>query len=85
MKTLKKLAAVISIAAVSAGALANQTVTIGASATPHAVILEHIKPELAKQGIDLKNQSVFRLCAAEYAVSIKKTRCQLFPIPPIFK
>jgi D-methionine transport system substrate-binding protein len=54
MNTLKKLAAVISIAAVSAGAWANQTVTIGASATPHAVILEHIKPELAKQGVDLK-------------------------------
>lgn len=29
-------------------------VTIGASPTPHAEILEHIKPELKKKGIDLK-------------------------------
>lgn len=29
---------------------------VGASAKPHAEILEHIKPELAKQGIDLQIQ-----------------------------
>lgn len=32
----------------------NTTVTIGASNTPHAVILEKAKPILAEQGIDLK-------------------------------
>ncbi|OXS74075.1 methionine ABC transporter substrate-binding protein [Lysinibacillus sp. KCTC 33748] len=32
----------------------NVTLTIGASNTPHAVILEKAKPALAKEGIDLK-------------------------------
>ncbi|OTG87009.1 methionine ABC transporter substrate-binding protein [Acinetobacter sp. ANC 4558] len=54
MKTLKQLTLFLSAGIISAAAFANQTVTIGANATPHAVILEHIKPELAKQGIDLK-------------------------------
>lgn len=54
MKILTQLATLIGCAAISVSAFANQTVTIGASATPHAVILEHIKPQLAKQGIDLK-------------------------------
>lgn len=30
------------------------TITVGASATPHAKILEHVKPQLKKEGIDLK-------------------------------
>ncbi|AOA58154.1 MetQ/NlpA family ABC transporter substrate-binding protein [Acinetobacter larvae] len=54
MKLFKKTSLLIGTTLFSAALWANQTVTIGASATPHAVILEHIKPELAKQGIDLK-------------------------------
>src|SRR5699024_1910651 len=30
------------------------TITVGASSTPHAKILEHVKPELKKEGVDLK-------------------------------
>lgn len=30
------------------------TITVGASSTPHAKILEHVKPQLKKEGIDLK-------------------------------
>ncbi|WP_282709286.1 MetQ/NlpA family ABC transporter substrate-binding protein [Ligilactobacillus sp. Marseille-Q7487] len=33
---------------------ADTTLTVGASSTPHAKILEHIKPKLKKQGINLK-------------------------------
>ena len=33
---------------------AADTVVIGASATPHGVVLEHIKPILAKQGVNLQ-------------------------------
>ena len=33
---------------------ADTTLTVGASPTPHAKILEHVKPELKKEGIDLK-------------------------------
>lgn len=39
---------------VSAAASADKTITVGASATPHAEILEHIKDALAKQGYTLK-------------------------------
>lgn len=35
-------------------ASADKTITVGASATPHAEILEHIKDALAKQGYTLK-------------------------------
>jgi D-methionine transport system substrate-binding protein len=38
----------------SAAALAQTTLTVGASPVPHAQILEFIKPALKKQGIDLK-------------------------------
>lgn len=54
MKVLKTLVTAIGITTLSVAAWSNTTVTVGASATPHAVILEHIKPELAKQGVDLK-------------------------------
>lgn len=85
MNTLKKLAAAMSIAAVSAGAWANQTVTIGASATPHAVILEHIKPELAKQGVDLKIRVYSDYVQPNTQLVSKKTGRQLFPVPSVFK
>ncbi|MBX6395162.1 MAG: MetQ/NlpA family ABC transporter substrate-binding protein [Alicyclobacillaceae bacterium] len=32
----------------------NKVIKVGATAVPHAEILEHIKPELAKEGIDLQ-------------------------------
>lgn len=38
----------------ASAAQAADTVVIGASATPHAVVLEHIKPVLARQGVNLK-------------------------------
>lgn len=41
-------------AASDAAASADKTITVGASATPHAEILEHIKDALAKQGYTLK-------------------------------
>ncbi|WOE32474.1 MULTISPECIES: MetQ/NlpA family ABC transporter substrate-binding protein [unclassified Acinetobacter] len=54
MKRLTQYAILLSMMTASTLSFANQTVTIGASATPHAIILQYIKPELAKQGIDLK-------------------------------
>ncbi|GAB3053261.1 MetQ/NlpA family ABC transporter substrate-binding protein [Acinetobacter apis] len=54
MHFLKRIAFAVGVSTIALHAFANQTITIGASATPHGVILEHIKPELAKQGIDLK-------------------------------
>ena len=50
---MKKLVAVF--AAVTAlSAQANETLTVAASAVPHAELLEFVKPALAKEGVDLK-------------------------------
>ncbi|EOH98066.1 MetQ/NlpA family ABC transporter substrate-binding protein [Enterococcus pallens] len=38
----------------SGGEASNKTLVVGASPTPHAEILEHVKPILAKEGIDLE-------------------------------
>ena len=47
----KLIAAVAAFAALSAHA---ETITVAATAVPHAEILEFIKPTLAKEGVDLK-------------------------------
>lgn len=49
---MKKLLAIMSILAF--GVYANETITIAATKYPHAQILEEIKPDLAKEGYDLK-------------------------------
>lgn len=38
----------------SGGEASNKTLVVGASPTPHAEILEHVKPLLAEEGIDLE-------------------------------
>ncbi|WP_455920975.1 MetQ/NlpA family ABC transporter substrate-binding protein [Pseudomonas putida] len=48
----KLLAAFAAVAALSAHA--NDTLTVAATAVPHAEILEFVKPQLAKEGVDLK-------------------------------
>ncbi|WP_287812924.1 MetQ/NlpA family ABC transporter substrate-binding protein [Pseudomonas sp.] len=50
------LAAFAAVAALSAHA--NDTLTVAATAVPHAEILEFVKPQLAKEGVDL-NVKVF--------------------------
>ncbi|MDE1167518.1 MAG: MetQ/NlpA family ABC transporter substrate-binding protein [Pseudomonas sp.] len=52
----KLLAAFAAVAALSAHA--NETLTVAATAVPHAEILEFVKPALAKEGVDL-NIKVF--------------------------
>ena len=49
MKKLVALAAVFAALSVHAG----EKLVVGASPVPHAEILEFVKPELAKQGVDL--------------------------------
>ena len=50
---MKKLLAVFA-ALVALSAHADEILTVGASAVPHAEILEVVKPMLAKDGIDLQ-------------------------------
>ncbi|MGN8139314.1 MetQ/NlpA family ABC transporter substrate-binding protein [Pseudomonas sp. 22105] len=50
---MKKL--IVALAAVAAfSAHADETLTVAATPVPHAVILEFVKPALAKEGVDLK-------------------------------
>ncbi|VFS82621.1 Methionine-binding lipoprotein metQ precursor [Kluyvera cryocrescens] len=42
------------LALFSLSATANETLVVGATPVPHAEILEFVKPELAKEGVDLK-------------------------------
>lgn len=52
---MKKLfAAVAAFAALSTAANAAETLSVAATAVPHAEILEFVKPTLAKEGVDLK-------------------------------
>ena len=52
---MKKLfAAVAAFAALSTAANASETLSVAATAVPHAEILEFVKPPLAKEGVDLK-------------------------------
>lgn len=46
--------ATLSFAALSAGALAQQTLSVAASPVPHAEILEFVKPQLKAQGVELQ-------------------------------
>ena len=48
----KLLALVVVVAAFSAQA--NEKLVVGATPVPHAEILEFVKPELAKEGVDLQ-------------------------------
>jgi D-methionine transport system substrate-binding protein len=52
-KLVVKLAAIAALASVFT-AQASETLSIAASAVPHAEILEFVKPALAKQGVELK-------------------------------
>jgi D-methionine transport system substrate-binding protein len=50
---MKKIIALLT-AALAFNAHAADTLTIGATAVPHAELLEFVKPQLAKEGVDLK-------------------------------
>lgn len=69
MKKLVALVlALVCLAAVPA-AFANETIIIGASATPHAVILEFIREDLAALGYDLEIKEVVDYFIANPATS----------------
>ncbi|MFJ2333569.1 MULTISPECIES: MetQ/NlpA family ABC transporter substrate-binding protein [Pseudomonas] len=50
---MKKLLALVAVMA-AFSAQANETLVVGATPVPHAEILEFVKPELAKEGVDLQ-------------------------------
>ncbi|KZE32964.1 D-methionine transport system substrate-binding protein [Crenobacter luteus] len=51
---MKKTLIALALSSVAVGAHAGQKLVVAATPVPHAEILEHIKPALAKQGVDLE-------------------------------
>ncbi|MGA9174561.1 MAG: MetQ/NlpA family ABC transporter substrate-binding protein, partial [Thermoactinomyces sp.] len=56
---LAALVSIVGLTACSQQKEASDTLTVGATAVPHAEILEHVKPILAKEGVKL-NVKVFQ-------------------------
>lgn len=51
---MKKLLASFAVLAAFTGAAQAESISVAATAVPHAEILEFVKPDLAKQGVELK-------------------------------
>ncbi len=52
------------LALLSAAAVANETLVVGATPVPHAEILEFVKPTLAKEGDRPQNKGLQRFYSA---------------------
>lgn len=76
------LAALFSSVIFAAGA--NETLTIGASSVPHAEMLRFIKPEMAKQGYDLKITEFSDYVTPNIAVIQKTLDANFFQSKPYF-
>lgn len=63
-------------------AVANETITIGASPVPHAEMLKFIKPALAKQGYDLKITEFSDYITPNLAVTQKQLDANFFQHQP---
>lgn len=93
MKNFKKIlgATLATAAVVFGGALFSQraqadtTLTVGASSSPHAKILEHVKPELKKEGIDLKIKVFNDYILPNKALANKELDANYFQHTPFLK
>src|SRR6218665_1769475 len=73
------LAALATVAAFSAQA---QTLTVAATAVPHAEILEFVKPALAKEGVDLQVKVFTDYVQPNVQVSEKRLDANFFQHQP---
>ncbi len=67
----------------SASVAANETLTVGATPVPHAEILEFVKPELARQGVDLKSKVFNDFIQLPTNSWRRKPRRQLLSVPSV--
>jgi len=81
MKTRQLLLATLLGLSASLAAQAD-TLTVGAEAVPHAEILEHIKPALAREGIDLKVKVFTNGQQENFAVAQKELDANYFQHKP---
>lgn len=56
-----------------------EKITVGASPSPHAEILEVAKAALAEKGYDLEIVTFHRLCPAQHELRRRFPGCQLLP------
>jgi D-methionine transport system substrate-binding protein len=73
----KPIFTLVGLMAASFGCSADQ-LTIGASAIPHAEIMEFIKPELAQEGVDLQIKVFTDYAQPNVEVAEKHLGCQFF-------
>ena len=81
MKKLLALVLALSLLTVSC-AFANETITVMATASPHAIILEYIKDDLAALGYDLEIQVVTDYYIGNPAVAAGEVNCNFFQHMP---
>ena len=81
MKFTKLFGTVGAFLLLSAGALAG-TLKVGATPVPHAEILELIKPDLKKQGVDLKIVEFTDYVTPNLALSDKEIDANFFQHKP---
>ncbi|KRL85125.1 MetQ/NlpA family ABC transporter substrate-binding protein [Ligilactobacillus apodemi] len=79
------LAAVAIFIGGTQSAQAATTLTVGASSSPHAKILEHVKPELKKQGINLKIKVFSDYILPNKALANKEIDANYFQHEPFLK
>ncbi len=75
----KLIAALVTVAAFSAQA---ETLTVAATAVPHAEILEFVKPALAKEGVDLQVKVFTDYVQPNVQVSEKRLEANFFQHQP---
>ena len=79
---MKKILLALGFSALSAVALANETITIAASPIPHAELLKFITPALVKQGINLKITEFSDYVTPNLAVYQKQLDANFFQHQP---
>lgn len=79
---MKKIFLLLSALSSITIAYANETITIGATAVPHAEMLKEVKPVLAKQGYDLKITEFSDYVTPNIAVSQKQLDANFFQHQP---
>ena len=79
---LKKALSAIAIATLALSAQAGEVLKVGATAVPHAEILNHIKPALKAQGIDLEIKEFSDYVQPNAAVQDKQLDANFFQHKP---
>ena len=78
MKKIVALVLALTVLLTCSAAFANETITVMASTTPHAIILEYVKEDLAALGYDLEIMDVTDYYVANPATAAKECNCNFF-------